>query len=337
MTDRLDQTDVVPGPSGPGTDASGAGSFGRYVAVQLLRRVGQLAILVLSISTLLFFLLRVTGDPALVLHGDLSTPEDLARVRAFYGLDQPLVVQYLLFLVQAVRLNFGRSLVSFQDALSMVLEKMPATIELAAVAVLINIVVAIVVGGWLGYRPERLERRAGMLSVLVSQGVPGFVIGLILIQVFAVNLRWLPSIGNDGLKSLVLPSLTLASFLLPRAIRLTAANVDEAMRQDFVRTARASGARPGTVLWRHVLPNAVLGTLALIGVQFGFLLSGSLITETLFAWPGVGLQLIEAVRALDFPVVQATVAVVAVLVFAVQATVDILFPLVDPRLRSQRR
>lgn len=336
MTDQLTETEVVPGPDGPGTAAPEADSLGRYVTRQVLRRLGQLIILILSISTLLFFLLRLTGDPAIVLLGDLSTQEDLDRVREFYGLDRPLIVQYVLFIVQALRLDFGQSLINLQDAMSLVMDKLPATIQLAFAAVGINVTVALGVGGWLGYRPERITRRAGLMTVLVSQGIPGFVIGLILIQIFAVELRWLPSIGNDGFKSLVLPAITLASFLLPRAIRLTAANVDAAMKEDFVRTARAAGAKPSTVLWRHVLPNALIGTLALVGVQFGFLLSGSLITETLFAWPGVGLQLIEAVRALDFPVVQATVAVVAVLVFAVTTVVDLLFPLIDPRLRSQR-
>ena len=336
MTDQLDRTGSAPNPAGFGADSLSEPSFLRYAGRQLGRRFGQLVILVFSISTLLFFLLRFTGDPALVLLGDLATPEDIARVRAFYGLDEPLIIQYFLFIWQALRLNFGRSLVSLDDATSMVMDRVPATIYLAVVAVVLNVVVAILVGGWLGYRPERVERRAGLFAVLVSQGIPGFVVGLILIQVFAVHLRILPSIGNRGLTSVILPSVTLASFLLPRVIRLTAANVDDAMREDYVRTARASGASAGTVLFRHVMPNAVVGTIALVGVQFGFLLSGSLITETLFAWPGVGLQLIEAVRGLDFPVVQATVAVVAVLVFAVQALVDILIPLADPRLRSQR-
>jgi peptide/nickel transport system permease protein len=336
MTDQLDRTESAPNPSGFGADSSSEPSFLRFAGRQLGRRFGQLVILVFSISTLLFFLLRVTGDPALVLLGDLATPEDIARTRAFYGLDQPLIIQYFLFIWQALRLNFGRSLASLDDAMSMVIDRVPATIYLAVAAVILNVVVAILVGGWLGYRPERPERRAGLFAVLVSQGIPGFVIGLILIQVFAVHFRLLPSIGNRGWTSVILPSVTLASFLLPRVIRLTAANVDDAMREDYVRTARAAGASAGTVLFRHVMPNAVVGTIALVGVQFGFLLSGSLITETLFAWPGVGLQLIEAVRALDFPVVQATVAVVAVLVFAVQALVDILIPLADPRLRSQR-
>lgn len=311
-------------------------SLPRHLLGQFLRRLGQLAILVIGISTLLFFLLRVTGDPVNVLLGDLASQEDVDRLRAFYGLDQPIIIQYFKFVLQAMRLDFGRSLISFESAFSMVIERVPATIQLALGAITINIVAALVIGAWLGYRPERPERRATLFGVLVSQGIPGFVVGLVLIQIFAVELRWLPSIGNDGFTSLILPSLTLASFLLPRVIRLTAANVDETMRQDFVRTARAAGAPPRSVLWRHVLPNAVIGTIALIGVQFGFLLSGSLITETLFAWPGLGLQLIEAVRALDFPVVQATVAVVALLVFLVNMIVDLLFPLIDPRLRSSR-
>jgi peptide/nickel transport system permease protein len=335
MTDFLDQPVTVSDPEGSETVTPDEVSFGSYIVRQTARRLGQLIILIIGISTLLFFLLRMMGDPAVVLLGDLSTPEDLAQIRSFYGLDRPLILQYLLFIVQAVRLNFGRSLISLEGALGMVLDKLPATLELALAAVLVNLVVALVVGGWLGYRPEKTTRRVGMVTVLVSQGVPGFVVGLILIQVFAVKLGWLPSIGNAGWQSLILPTITLASFLLPRSIRLTAANVDDAMRQDFVRTARASGASSNAVLWRHVLPNAVLGTLALVGVQFGFLLSGSLITETLFAWPGIGLQLIQAVRSLDFPVVQATVAVVAVLVFFVQMLVDILIPLVDPRLRAQ--
>jgi len=331
-----DRTQSVPASSEAGTALPPAVGYGRYALRQIGYRLGQLIILLLGITALLFFLLRLTGDPALVLVGDLASDEAIERVREFYGLDKPLIVQYLLFLGQAAQLNFGTSLQSFRPALDVVLEHLPATLLLAAAAVTINIVVALVVGTWLGYRPDRPERRAGLLAVIVSQGIPGFVVGLILIQLFAVTWGLLPSIGIDGPKSLILPALTLASFLLPRVIRLTATNVDQAMRQDYVRTARASGARPRSVLGRHALPNAVIGTVALIGVQFGFLLSGSLITETLFAWPGIGLLLIEAVRALDYPIVQASVFVIALLVFVVNTATDLLFPLLDPRLRSQR-
>lgn len=336
MTIDTQTMEAAPAPEGEGAASSDV-SYLRYAGRQLLRRLGQLAFLVFSISTLLFFLLRMTGDPSLILVGDLASEESIERVREFYGLDRPLIVQYFLFIGQAVKLDFGSSIITFQDAFGLVMGKLPATVVLAAAAIGLNLFVALSLGTWLGYRPERIERRVGMISVLISQGIPGFVIGLILIQLFAVKWRLLPSIGNEGLKSLILPSITLASFLLPRVIRLTAANVDKAMREDYVRTARAAGFSPSAILWRHVLPNAVLGTVALVGVQFGFLLSGSLITESLFAWPGLGLLLIESVTNLDFPVVQASVAVVAVLVFAVTTLTDLVFPLVDPRLRSQHR
>lgn len=335
--DSASAVDVsVPVSAEAGTDIIDESSYGRYAVRKLGYRLLQLLGLILGITTLLFFLLRLTGDPANVLVGELASPEDIARVRSFYGLDEPLIVQYAKFIGQAVQLNFGNSLRSFTDAFDLVVSRVPATMLLAACAVVLNLVVALGLGTWLGYRPERPERRLGMAAVLVSQGIPGFVIGLILIQLLAVELRLLPSIGFDGFLSLILPTITLASFLLPRVIRLTAANVDQAMRENYVRTARASGASSRALLWRHVLPNAVVGTVALVGVQFGFLLSGSLITETLFAWPGMGLLLIESVRGLDFPVVQAAVAVVAILVFAVNTITDLAFPLLDPRLRSAR-
>jgi peptide/nickel transport system permease protein len=336
MSAPVDTGSSAPASIEAGAVAPGRVSYGRYAVRQIGYRLVQLLILVFGISTLLFFLLRLTGDPALVLVGDLASPEQVEQVRAFYGLDRSIFVQYFLFLGQAVQLNFGTSLLSFRNALDVVLDALPATMVLAAAAIALNLVVALLVGTWLGYRPERPERRIGLVAVLVSQGIPGFVVGLILIQLLAVKWRLLPSIGLHGVSSLILPTVTLASFLLPRVIRLTATNVDEAMRQDYVRTARASGAPPGAVLWRHVLPNAVIGTVALVGVQFGFLLSGSLITESLFAWPGIGLVLIEAVRGLDFPVVQASVAVVAVLVFAINMITDLSFPLLDPRLRAER-
>ena len=336
MSAPSDLTQSVPASPEAGTDLPTEVSYGTYALKQIGYRLGQLAILLIGVTTLLFFLLRLTGDPSLVLVGDLASEEAIDNIRAFYGLDRPIIVQYFLFIGQAARLNFGTSLQSFRPALELVLEHLPATLLLAAAAVTINITVAFTFGTWLGYRPERIERRIALLAVLISQGIPGFVVGLILIQFFAVKWTLLPSIGIDGPTSLILPALTLASFLLPRVLRLTASNVDQAMRQDYVRTARASGARSGSVLRRHAMPNAMIGTVALIGVQFGFLLSGSLITESLFAWPGIGLLLIEAVRGLDYPVVQASVAVIAVLVFLVNTTTDLLFPLLDPRLRSQR-
>jgi peptide/nickel transport system permease protein len=305
-----------------------------FAVRQLAFRAAQLLGLLLGVSTLLFLLLRLSADPAAVLAGEGASHEQVARVSHYYGLDRPLPLQYLTFLGQAARLDFGQSTVHHAAALTLVLERMPATLLLAVAAMVLNALLAVSLGVWLGFRPDRTERRAASLLVLVGQGVPAFVVGLLLIQLFAVTLRLLPSIGADQPVSVLLPAVTLAWFLIPRVARLTASSVDAAMGESWVRTARAIGASSRELLWRHVLPNALLATLALLGVQFAFLLSGSLVIESLYAWPGMGQLLIESVRAVDFPVVEAAVFVIAVLVFGVSAAVDLLLPALDPRLRS---
>ena len=302
----------------------------------LTRRLGQLVVLLFSISTLLFFLLRLSGDPATVLAGENADPEFLAHVERQYGLDQPLIVQYFTFIAQVAQLDFGHSVQSGEAAMSMVITRMPSTVQLAALGILINLVVAVPVGAWLGSRPRPVPRALATGLLVIGQGVPGYVVGLLLMQLFAVQLMWLPSIGNTGYLSWILPSVTLAAFLIPRLTRVLATNVSTAMDEDFVRTARASGASKSTVVVRHALPNALLGATALVGGQFAFLLSGALITEVIFAWPGVGRMLIDAVLQLDFPVVQAAVFLIAFLVFLVNALTDILFSVLDPRLRRQR-
>lgn len=306
-----------------------------YLLRQATWRAGQLLALLLGVSTLLFLLLRLTTDPAAALAGESAGPGDLARVTAHYGLDRPLWEQYLRFVGEAARLRFGDSTVHRTDALALVVGRLPATLALDLSAMTLTMATAVAAGAWLGFRPERAERRVALVAVLASQGVPAFVVGLVLIQVFAVGMRALPSVGDRQPLSLVLPTVTLAWFLVPRVVRVTATAVDEAMRQPWVRTARAAGASSAGLLWRHVLPNSLLGTLALLGVQLAFLLSGSLVVESLFAWPGLGLLLVESVRAVDVPVVEASVFVVAALVFGAGLLVDLVLPVVDPRLRRR--
>lgn len=310
-------------------------AFIRYGARQIGYRAVQLGLLLIVIITLLFALIQFSGNPAVTLVGEGGTPEDIARVEEFYGLDQPLPVQYGRFLQQVVVLDFGDSYASNRDALGLVVERIPATLQLAVVAMVMNVVISVAVGAWLGYRPTRPSRRAGLILVLISQGIPFFVVGLLLIQVFSVSLGWLPSIGNEDWRSTILPGFTLASLLFPRTIRLMATNVQEALTENYVRTVRSFGASPTAVMVRHVVPNALLGVSALVSVQFGFLLSGSLVAEAVFSWPGLGLLLVQAVRSQDFPVVQASVFVVAILVFVVTAVADILLPLIDPRIRTE--
>jgi peptide/nickel transport system permease protein len=301
----------------------------------IVTRFLQLIILLLALSTLLFFLLRLSGDPAAMLAPEDASPELLDLIRQRYALDQPLLVQYLIFLGQLVQGDFGLSFYSSQSAASLVLSRIPATLTLAALAVVITSLIAIPVGTWLGARSGGTARNAATVVVSVFQGTPGFVVGLVLIQLFAVWFRWLPSIASSNPLSVVLPVLTLAAFMVPQLVRVLSSSTQEVRGNDFVRTAVASGASSQEVLGRHVLPNALLGTAALIGSQFAALLSGALITEFIFAWPGLGLLLIDSVNRLDFPVVQAAVFFIALMVFIVNIGVDLLFQIIDPRLRKK--
>jgi peptide/nickel transport system permease protein len=286
---------------------------------------------------MLFFLLRFAGDPAYIMAGDNADPGFVQEIRELYGLDKPLIIQYFLFLWRALHLDFGYSLASGLPALDLVLAQLPWTLKLSGLAILLNLIVSIPLGAWLGQAPERKARNAVSSVIFVLQGTPGFVVGLILIQLLAVKFRLLPSIGSEGASSWVLPTLTLAAFLTPRLTRVLSANVAEAMQSDFVRTARAAGATEFEVLRRHALPNALLGTAALAGSQLSYLLSGAIITETIFSWPGLGLLLIESVRTLDFPVVQASVFIVACFVFSTNTAVEVLFRVLDPRLKKRLR
>ena len=307
---------------------------GHAILQALSRRGLELLVLLLSISTLLFFLLRLSGDPAAVLAGEEADAETVALISARYGFDEPLFIQYLRYLSAMVSLDFGNSLIGQIDALTMVLERLGSTLLLALLALVITALMSIPLGAWLGFRPAAQSRKWSNAVVFILQGIPGFIVGRLLIQFFVVELRWLTSIGNQGPSSWILPALTLASFLMPKMVRIIAANTSEAMAEDYIRTARATGASDGDLLMRHALPNALLGATALIGTQFAFLMSGSLITEVIFAWPGFGALLVSSVERLDFPVVQAAVFVIAILVSLVNALTDIAFSLIDPRLRS---
>ncbi|MBU6377462.1 MAG: ABC transporter permease [Gammaproteobacteria bacterium] len=297
----------------------------------------KLVFLLIAVSTALFFLLRAAGDPAYVIAGMGATPEQLAAVREQYGLDAPLWQQFLVHGRSMLTLDFGDSIATGDPAMSLVLERLPHTLQLALMAMALSLLIAIPLGTWLGARPQQPLRRVASGVVFVLQGSPGFVLALLLIQLFAVELLWLPSVGYDARnwQTWVLPTISLAMFSAPSLIRVLAANIRETLQEDYVRTALAFGAPTRTVLWRHVLPNALLGVAALAGVQFAGLLSGSAVIETIYGWPGLGSLLLESVSSLDFPVVQAEVFVIALLVFVVNACTDLLFKVLDPRLRER--
>jgi peptide/nickel transport system permease protein len=318
-----------------GRPARGAGRV-RGLALMLASRASQLVLLLFAVSTLLFFLLRLTGDPATTLAGQDATPDQVAAVREQYGLDDPLVQQYATFIGRAAQLDFGTSVQSGANAFTEVLDRLPATLQLALLAVLLNMLIAIPLGAWIGARPDGRAQSAASGLVFIGQGMPGYVVGLVLIQIFAVRLGLLPSIGNGSAAAAILPAVSLAAFLIPRLTRVVSANVAETMDEDFVRTARAAGASRRTVIVRHVLPNALLGAAALVGTQLAILVSGALIIEVVFAWPGLGALMIDSVRQLDFPIVQAAVFTIAGLVFLTNTATDALLGILDPRLRRQR-
>ena len=329
---------TAPTPTGPGEqdELLPRSVVWRQRLRPVARRLLEVVTLLLGISTLLFFLLHLTGDPAVVLAGEFATPETVERISARYGFDDPLIVQYVRFVGSIFVLDFGASVATGAPALGLVMERLGPTMLLAVLGLALNMAISVPLGAWLGSRPDAAPQQVGNAAVFISQGIPGYVVGLVLIQIFSVRLGLLPSVGMSTVWHWILPSVTLASFLAPKLVRVLSANVAETMREDYVRTARASGAPRLVLLWRHALPNALLGATALAGTQLAFMLSGSLITEVIFAWPGLGRLLIDSVVRLDFPIVQAAVFVIAVLVFAANALTDVLFQFIDPRLRRQQ-
>jgi peptide/nickel transport system permease protein len=303
------------------------------LAIFLLRRVAQLVVVLVAISTLLFFLLRLSGDPAALLVGDNADAESLARIRASFGLDQPLYVQYLRFLGSLLRLDFGRSIVARQDAMSLVLARFPYTLLLTAVAMGLAVVIAVPLGILAAYRRESSAARLGMTLAFLGQAMPVFWLGLLLVQVLSIWLRWLPSSGSGTAASLVMPAITLAAFQLAKLMRLTRSGMLEVLSQDYVRTAYAKGLPGRHVVLRHAVRNALIPVVTILGVDIGQLLGGAVITETIFAWPGLGQQLIQGVATRDYPVVQASVFLVAVLAVGISFAVELSHRVIDPRLR----
>lgn len=301
-----------------------------------IRRLRDLAVLLAGTMTVLFFLLRLTGDPAIVLAGPDASDEQIAAIRAEYGLDRSLPVQYFAYLASLARLDLGTSLADGSPALEKVLTAYPATLLLAALAMTLTFATAVPLGAWLGARRAGAARSLVRFALFVLQGFPGFVIALLAVQLFAIELVWLPALGSGGPLTWILPTASVAAFLVPKLTRLIEANVAEAFGSDYVRTARAIGASEREVLWRHALPNALLGATALVGAQFAFVVTGLVIIETIFAWPGIGWLLVRSTTHLDFPVVQSITLVVVVTVFLINTLTDLVQHRLDPRLRHRR-
>jgi peptide/nickel transport system permease protein len=287
----------------------------------------------LGISALSFGLLHLTGDPAALLLSPESTAETRAAFRADHGLDDPLHVQYGHFLVSALHGDFGTSLRYGDPALDLYLERLPATLELSACALLLATLLGVPLGVLAAVKRDSTLDALVRGVAVIGQAVPSFYLGLLLIIAFGVGLRMLPTSGREGWDSVILPSVTLASFLLAQTARFTRGSMLDVLRHEYVRTARAKGLAERIVLYRHALKNALIPVVTVIGLQVGTLFGGAVVTETVFAWPGIGRLVVQAVGVRDFPLVQVTVMLTALIFVLVNLVVDVLYAYVDPRIR----
>lgn len=299
----------------------------------LVRRALQAVLVLLGSTLIVFFLVRLSGDPAQLMLGMSATAQDLEEFRRKVGLDQPMALQYLRFLGGMVRGDFGDSIQLGQPALGLVMQRLPATAELALASLLLSLGVAIPLGALAANRRGRPVDRAAVALAALGQAMPPYWLGLLLILTFAVWLRWLPSQGRGTAAHLVLPSITLALFFLGRTTRLMRSSMLEVLGQDYLRTARAKGLSELAILARHAFRNAAMAVVTIAGMDFSVLMGGAVITETVFAWPGVGRLVIQAIFDRDYPVVQVAVFVIAVIVVIANTLIDVVYMFLDPRIR----
>ncbi len=303
----------------------------RYV----LGRIAQLVPTLVGVSLFVFILIRLSGDPTSVLLPADANEVERAAFRQAYGLDRPILEQYVRYVGRLLQGDFGVSLFQGEPALSLVLGRLAATVQLAATAIGIVILVGIPVGVAAAVWRGTIVDYITLSLVALGQSVATFWLGLMFILLFAVSWRLVPPSGYGSAVQLILPAITLAAYYLAVAARLTRSGMLEVLAQDYIRTARAKGLSERLTVFRHGLRNAVIPIVTILGLQIGELLAGSVVTETVFAWPGVGTLVLDAILRRDYPLVQAVIIVVAVIYAVVNLAVDLLYAWIDPRVRYQ--
>jgi peptide/nickel transport system permease protein len=294
-------------------------------------------ITIVAASVIVFLMVRLApGDPARLMLGPTATNVQVEALREQLGLNLAFHEQYLRYVGGILHGDFGQSIRAQRPALDYVLERLPASLELAGVSFLLSIVIGIPVGVLSAAQPNSLFDSLARVIAFLAQATPGFWLGLMLISVFAVQLRWLPPSGRGGVEHLVMPAVTLGAYLVGFVIRLVRSEMLEVLTTDYVRTARAKGLANWVVLYKHTLRNAALPVTTVLGLQLGVLLSGSVITETVFAWPGIGQLAILAIYNRDYPVVQVIVLLSVVAFVLINLIVDLSYSLIDPRIRLGR-
>ena len=300
----------------------------RYLTARVLQAVMTLWLLTVAG----FVLTRLTGDPLDVLLDVRATEEDRVAVAAALGLDQPLPVQYAIFVARATRGDFGDSFKTRRPALDMVMERFPLTVQLGAVAFVVSVLIAVPMGVITAVKKDTAMDAVGKAIALLGQAMPQFWLGLMLILVFAVTLGWLPASGAGGVTHLVLPGITLGWYMVAGIMRLVRSAMLDVLGEEFVVTARAKGVAEPAVVWKHALRNALIPPLTYTGIIFVTLLAGSVVTETVFAWPGVGQLVVESIVFRDFPTIQVVLLLFGVMYIGVNLAVDLLYAWVDPRI-----
>ena len=321
------------------------------MSVFIIRRLLQAGLVVVVMSFIVFSGVFMVGDPIEILVSDDADQEERDRMIKSMGLDKPFIVQYGLFVAKAVQGDLGESFVFNEPALLLILDRMPATMELAVVALLIAIVFGIPLGVWAGLKPDSLASKSIMTGSILGFSLPTFWVGIMMILLFAVYLGWLPSTGRgdvqvilglsvsvfswDGFSHVLMPAVNLALFKLSLVIRLARAGTREVMHQDYIKFARAKGLSDARIILIHVMKNIMIPVVTVLGLEFGGLVAFSVVTETVFAWPGMGKLLIDSIGQLDRPVIVAYLMIIVFLFVFINLFVDILYSLLDPRVRLQ--
>ncbi len=299
----------------------------------LVQRLAWALVLLVVTTLAVFVVVHLSGDPTALYVGPEGTRADYEMVRAALGFDRPLPDQYGRFLARAVRADFGRSLRHQQPTLPLVLERFPATLRLALAAMLLAMLLAVPLGILSALRRNSLLDSCAMTFALSGQCMPTFWLGILLILVFGVNLGWVPVYGGEGLRALALPAVTLGVWAMARTARITRSSMLEVLPQDFLRTARAKGISEWGVILRHGLRNGAIPIVTALGLELGNLLGGAVITEAVFAYPGIGRLAVEAVVNKDIPLLQAVVFTIATALILLNIAVDLLYMVLDPRVR----
>jgi peptide/nickel transport system permease protein len=302
----------------------------------LVRRLLLTLPVVLGVVTLVFLLIHlIPGDPVDIMLGEAALPADRDALREALGLDRPMLEQFGSFLWGLCRGDLGVSLQQRRPVSTLIREHYPATLQLTLAAMLISLLIALPAGVVSGIRQYSFWDHSTMFMALLGVSMPNFWLGPLLIWIFSIQLGWFPVSGKGGLSHLLLPALTLGASMAAIVARMTRSSVLEVLRQDYVMTARAKGLSEARIILKHVLRNAMLPVLTVVGLQFGALLTGSIITETIFSWPGLGTLMVKAIQTRDYPLVQGCVLVIALSYVLVNLLTDLLYGVIDPRIRYE--